>query len=125
MEDSNNNIYTDFPALMADSRLLTQYNLNINEELRNKLGIQYNWEYRNYLTNNSNEIIEYNKTEACKELLESYDRKSCIYDNKNHNINDSSDLKNQYIESEKLQSAMTAPEIPQYKKLRLRHKRSN
>ena len=126
MEDSNNNIYSDFPALMSDSRNFTLYNVNVNEDLKSKLGIKYNWEYRNYLTHNSNEIIKENQTEACKQILECYDKSSCIFSN-NPVVNDNemSDLKQHYVEKERLQGALVSQELPQYKKLKLRHPRSN
>ena len=126
MQNSNNNIYTDFPALMEDSRLLTQYSSNVNEEIRNKLGLKYNWQYRDYLMNNSNEVIEYNKTNACREILSCYNNSSCIYQNNGIvDINQPSDLKKKYLEKEVLQKRLTTVEVPQYKMLQKRHPRTN
>ena len=55
MNKVTDNVELDFPARMSDGRQFTDYRQNciINNNISNGMG---SWEYRNYLTNNSNEL---------------------------------------------------------------------
>ena len=55
MNKVTDNVELDFPARMSDGRQFTDYRQNciINNNISKGMG---SWEYRNYLTNNSNEL---------------------------------------------------------------------
>lgn len=66
-----NNIYPQFPPLMSDGRAITsthQPEAVINNELIQSSGIKTNWQYRNYLTHNAGDIMEYNFRESCNDV---------------------------------------------------------
>jgi len=68
---STNNIYPGFPPLMSDGRSIYasyQPQAEWNEEILNRNGIQTNWQYRQYLTNNANEIMYQNFQEAANDV---------------------------------------------------------
>lgn len=58
-----NNIHHNFPGIMKDGRFFTENKPNsiINNEIKNKNKIQNNEEYRAFLVNNANMIMEKNK----------------------------------------------------------------
>jgi hypothetical protein len=67
---NTNNKYPEFPPLMNDGRSVTasyQPESVINNELITKNGIESNWKYRKYLTENSKQIMEWNFREACND----------------------------------------------------------
>ena len=127
MQNSFNNRFDDFPPMMSDSRTFTNYTANINEEIRQKYDIKTNWEYRNYLTNNSDEVIEFNQTSACNELMNGYNRKACKFSDISKPVDNSkySDLKKEYVAREELQKRLVSSEVPQYKMLKFNNKRAN
>ena len=49
------NVELDFPARMSDGRMFTDYRQNciLNNNISRGMG---SWEYRNYLTNNANQV---------------------------------------------------------------------
>ena len=54
-----NNVYPAFPPMMTDGRSLVsswQPESKLNDELVKQNGIQSNWQYRRYLTQNADEI---------------------------------------------------------------------
>ena len=60
---STNNVYANFPPLMSDGRNIIsgfQPESATNQFLLEKLGIQSNWQYRQYLQNNAKDIMKYN-----------------------------------------------------------------
>jgi hypothetical protein len=64
---NTNNKYPEFPPLMSDGRSITatwQPEAVINADLLAKHGIQNNWQYRNYLTQNAKDIMRYNFRES-------------------------------------------------------------
>jgi len=67
---ATNNIDFNFPALMSDSRLWSQWQPDavVNERIQKQEGIQSNWQYRQYLQHNGLQIMNYNSTEACYDL---------------------------------------------------------
>jgi hypothetical protein len=67
---ATNNIDFNFPALMSDSRLWSQWQPDavVNERIQKQEGIQSNWQYRQYLQHNGLQIMNYNNMEACSDL---------------------------------------------------------
>ena len=64
---STNNQYSEFPPLMKDGRSIIsswQSESQMNKELKKEHNIKSNWEYRQYLTNNANSVMN-------KEFIES------------------------------------------------------
>ena len=55
MSKITDNVELDFPARMADGRIFTDYrqNCTLNNSIAKNMG---SWEYRDYLTNNANQI---------------------------------------------------------------------
>ena len=65
----SNNIHYDFPPIMKDGRNYANWlpGAAINEQIRKDAGINTNWEYRRYLTQNADQIIRNNQISACDE----------------------------------------------------------
>jgi hypothetical protein len=120
----SNNINFNFPPLMSDSRLWSQWQPDavVNERIQKQEGIQNNWQYRQYLQKNGLQIMNYNSTEACYDLgLDPHiqtDRtpsSNVPYTFKNTFDTSSpgfgycnSDLKNPYLTSEQLNSRLVS-----------------
>ena len=67
---TTNNVYAGFPPLMADGRsVIASYQPEavLNDNLIEKAGVKSNWEYRKYLTHNSEEIKRDNFIQACND----------------------------------------------------------
>jgi hypothetical protein len=67
---NTNNKYPEFPPLMSDGRSVTasyQPESALNESIIKSNNIKSNWEYRQFLTKNANELREYNFREACND----------------------------------------------------------
>jgi hypothetical protein len=130
-----NSKYNGFPPLMSDGRTVTasyQPEAVLNEHLLREIGVESNWQYRNYLTKNAKEIMKYNciQTSTDSGYLKRYaDLGSSTYstpfvyptfDNKQKPTGyEGSDLKELYLTRDQLQARMIAPEITQaelYKK---------
>jgi hypothetical protein len=64
----SNNIHFDFPPLMDDARLFTDWRLGsqVNEGIKKKQNITNNWEYHDYLIKNTDSIIKQNMDSALK-----------------------------------------------------------
>jgi len=97
---SANNVYFNVPELMEDGRFITQYahNMELNNQFIENGNIITNADYRKYLQQNANHIVEQNRN---KTLYES--------SNVNNNIPEyesqpMSDLKTLYLSREVLQS---------------------
>jgi len=68
---ASNNIYPGFPPLMTDGRSIVasyQPEAVLNNSLIKSQGIKSNWEYRKYLTHNSQSIMQQNFREACNDV---------------------------------------------------------
>jgi hypothetical protein len=68
---STNNVYPGFPPIMADGRsIIASYQPEavLNNQFIKQSGIQSNWEYRNFLTRNSEQIKRDNFNEACNDM---------------------------------------------------------
>jgi hypothetical protein len=60
---NTNNKYPEFPPLMSDGRSITaswQPEAVMNADLKQRNGIESNWQYRQFLTQNAKPIMEYN-----------------------------------------------------------------
>lgn len=123
----SNNIHFNYPPIMSDGRIHSSWQPSayINNEIKTSAGIESNWEYRRYLTNNATTIMKYNSLTYCNELglpkheyinrndktnvphkyKSTFDTKSPPYGYHN------SDLKNPYISREQLQARKSAPSI--------------
>ncbi len=127
----SNNIHFNFPPIMSDGRNFASWSPDavINEKIQKQEGIQSNWEYRKFLTNNGREIMRYNNLEACYTLglnphYETDKTPSSnvpytykgTFDSSNPGYGYcNSDLKNMYLSREQLNARMISPSINLYK----------
>jgi hypothetical protein len=124
---ASNNYNFNFPPKMADGRnwATWQPEAVVNQRIQMQEGIQTNWQYRMYLQQNGNQIMNYNTQEACYDLgldphvqtgktpssnvpymfKNTFDRSKPGFGYCN------SDLKNPYLSREQLNSRMVAPSI--------------
>jgi hypothetical protein len=124
----SNNKYAGFPPLMADGRSITasyQPEAVLNAHLVKELGIKSNWDYRQYLTKNSKEIMQYNCKQAANDIgytmrysdLGKSSTTPYLYSSAMESSApigyQTSDLKELYLSREQLQSRMVAPELTQ------------
>lgn len=68
---STNNLYAGFPPIMSDGRAIVashQPEAVLNTMLIQQNQIQSNWQYRKYLTNNAQQIMQQNFREACNDM---------------------------------------------------------
>lgn len=121
----SNNIHFDFPPLMDDARLFTDWRLGsqVNEGIKKKQNITNNWEYHDYLIKNTDSIIKQNMDSAlknCCNYRSNYSNTSMkntpfLYTPSNiHSMPygyKNSDLKNIYLSREKLNERSTTPFI--------------
>ncbi len=66
-----NPVYPGFPPIMMDGRAIVasdQPEAVLNNALIKELGIQSNWQYRNYLTQNASDIMRYNYRESSNDV---------------------------------------------------------
>ena len=126
----SNNIHFDFPPIMADGRNYASWQPEavINERIQKQEGIHSNWDYRQYMTRNGLEIMNYNTKEACYDMgLNPYYEtnatpssnvpvlyKSTFDSSKPGFGYSNSDLKNPYLSREQLQARMISPSITYY-----------
>ena len=132
----SNNKYEGFPPLMMDGRTITaswQPEAVLNENLLKEIGVQTNWQYRQYLTKNAKDIMKYNCTQSATDsgyfkryadlANKSYSTPYTVpsfVDNSEPKGYQSSDLKDLYLTREQLEARMIAPEISQEEVLRLK-----
>ena len=122
--NGSNNQYYNYPPFMNDGRNFTYLRPEaiINENIREKQHITTNWNYRKYLQENSNKIIEVNQLMACDECS------ACPFYNTGKITNipflyngsqekpvgyETSDLKEIYLSKEMLESRMSVPALDQ------------
>ena len=135
----SNNIHFDFPPIMMDGRNFAKWQPGavINENIIKENGITSNWKYRQYLTNNADDIVRSNQLEACDnccycpslQASESTSNtpflyKSCV-DNATPFGYENSNLKDQYISDYELQCRLVAPIMTQDQYLKNHYPRSN
>jgi hypothetical protein len=124
-----NNQYQHFPPLMADGRAVIASwtpESYVDETIQKNSGIRSNWEYRKYLTDNAQEIMQRNLAEACSDVG--------FVANQNGWMSQqapvqpgaalplASDLKQLYMSQEQLETRRQAPLLTQDELLRLRGK---
>tara|TARA_Y200000002_G_C22687561_1_gene666605 strand:- start:4587 stop:4991 length:405 start_codon:yes stop_codon:yes gene_type:complete len=123
----SNNIHFNFPPIMNDGRNYASYQPEavINERIQQQNHITTNWKYRQFLTKNASDIINFNTQEACYTLglsphttsdstpssnvphlyKSTFDTSAPGYGYSN------SDLKSPYLSRMELQSRMISPHI--------------
>tara|TARA_B100000513_G_scaffold131160_1_gene58631 strand:+ start:252 stop:671 length:420 start_codon:yes stop_codon:yes gene_type:complete len=112
----SNNIHFNFPPIMTDGRNYSQWEPSnvTNEKIRESENINTNWEYRRYLQKNADTIIKtnqlssFNKSNCLHSASENtnnspYIYNSCLDKSSPYGYNNS-DLKNQYLSRNELQS---------------------
>jgi len=122
-----NNVYNDMPAIMSDGRNFASWQPEavINTNIQNQEGIHSNWEYRQYLQRNAQDIMKFNylnsvnasgnnpklhSVQPCPSspfvFQSTHDNRApvCGYNN--------SDLKSSYLTREQLNARMISPAIP-------------
>lgn len=119
----NNNKYNDFHPIMSDGRNYTNWEppVIVSNNIKKKENIESNWEYRNFLVNNADNIIKQNQEEACADCCpannnnyenevksEPYIFKSCSDRAKPFGY-ESSNLKDIYSTRQELQSKYITP----------------
>jgi hypothetical protein len=103
MSRFTNNVYVNFPGLMNDGRGFNNQNANshLNDQILKKGSIMSNADYRKYLMNNADKIIETNRNSS---FFESSNVQNNIPTTQLQNPNTPSDLKVLYLSREELQS---------------------
>ena len=123
----SNNIHFNFPPIMDDGRNYASYQPEavINERIQQQNNINTNWKYRQFLTKNASDIINFNTQEACYTLGLSPHVTSdatpssnvpfvykSTFDTNNPGFGYSnSDLKSPYLSRVELQARMISPHI--------------
>jgi hypothetical protein len=131
---NTNNQYPQFPPKMSDGRALIaswQPEAVVNNQIIKENGIQSNWQYRKFLTENARTIMTRDFTEACndvgyysrytKEPESPLQNNGAVYpfsyssyvDNSKPFGYISSDLKETYLSREQLEARKVAPAITQ------------
>ncbi len=124
---SSNNIHFNFPPIMMDGRNFSAWQPDavINQRIQKKEGITNNWNYRQYLQQNGQQIMGYNNAEACYELgldphIQSGKTPSSNVPYTFRSTFDTStpgfgycnsDLKNPYLTREQLNARLVSPSI--------------
>lgn len=123
----SNNIHFNYPALMSDGKLVTNWNsaCENNNALIKQNNIQTNYQYRQYLIKHGNQIMAANNNQACDECgfcqysqaytpqpVGKYLYKSCEDKSRPYGY-ENSDLKNMYVSRQALQSRLTGPLMSQ------------
>lgn len=130
----SNNIHFKEPALMSDSRLYTHYGSTCkeNNSLKKDLGLNSNYDYRQYLIKNGNRLMEKNQNSHINKLgyQSPYNISNFNVDKKHiyKNVSDksqpygyeSSDLKSLYLSSYELQAKSSGPIVTQEELLQMR-----
>ena len=127
---SSHNVYFDFPPLMTDGRNFSGWQPGnaVNESIRRAENIKSNWDYRQYLTKNADQIMTINRVDVVNASghgsfeVNSYEEDqqrnvpfmySSVMDTREPFGYVQSDIKDIYLSREALQSRMVAPEITQ------------
>jgi len=135
----SNNQYDNFPPLMSDGRTVVaswQPESVINNQIIHENGIQSNWQYRKYLTHNANKIMKINYEEACNDVgyvAREYEPRNTtnpflyksFLDNAKPFGYETSDLKENYLSREQLNSRKVSPAITQEQLLASRQPQVN
>lgn len=126
-KSGSNNVYYDFPPLMNDGRNFTEWlpGEKLNDNIRKHNNITSNNDYRKYLTKNADSVIKYNQLQACDECCSNINfiqnkktsntpflYKSC-YKKETPTGYETSDLKEEYLTRNMLQSRLVTPVFSQ------------
>jgi len=143
---NTNNQYPQFPPKMSDGRALIaswQPEAVLNDQIIREQGIQSNWQYRKYLTENAKTLMTQQFTEACndvgyysryaKEPVSPLQNNGAVYpfgyasyiDNSKPFGYANSDLKETYLSREQLNSRKISPAITQEQLLQSAAARTN
>jgi hypothetical protein len=121
----SNNLHFNFPPVMEDGRTFSSWvpGSSINDQLKATHNIQTNWDYRQFLTHNSSNIVDGNLQQAFYQsgyvnvqgqpVSNSPFLFSSVADKNQPYGYEESDLKNIYMSREALQSRMVSPVITQ------------
>lgn len=123
----SNNIHFNSPPIMADGRNYASWQPEavVNERIQEIGNIHSNWSYRQLMTHNGLEIMQYNTMESCYELgLPSHaqtnktpssnvpHRYESVFDTSNPGFGYcNSDLKTPYLTREQLQARMISATV--------------
>ena len=123
----SNNIHFNSPPSMADGRNYANWQPEavVNERIREQEHIKSNWQYREYLTKNAIQIMNFNNQESCYEMglpchVQTSNTPSSNVPYKFQNVFDSSspgygycnsDLKNPYLSREQLNAKLISASI--------------
>lgn len=122
---NTNNKYPIFPPMMKDGRsVISSWNTesSVNNKIRKENGIETNWDYRRFLTNNAIDIMEQNYNETANDTGSTFITQTSqstsspfLYNSIDENVNpigfENSDLKNMYLTREQLYSRKCAPTL--------------
>lgn len=122
-----NNRYDGFPPLMSDGRVITsswQPEAVENERIMREAGIESNWKYRQYLTQNAKSIMQQNVKNAARDIdfqnqyssdITSEFKQPLLFGdfNEKNIVSQDSDLKSLYLSREQLNAQKVAPAISQ------------
>ena len=119
----SNNIHFNFPATMNDSRIYTNWKSPelFDEKIKKENNITNNNDYRKYLQSNALNIMKYNQLQSCDDcgicpyhistnnnLTQPFFYSNILENNSPYGYNNS-DLKNQYMSRQVLQSRLFTP----------------
>ena len=123
----SNNIHFNFPPIMQDGRTYSSYQPEavVNQRIQEVNNINTNWKYRQFLTQNADQIMQFNTTEACYTLgLNPHVTTNATpssnvpflykstFDTSSPGFGyPTSDLKNPYLSRQQLEARMISPSI--------------
>jgi hypothetical protein len=123
----SNNIHFNFPPIMQDGRTYSSYQPEavVNQRIQEVNNINSNWKYRQFLTQNADQIMQFNTTEACYTLgLNPHVTTNATpssnvpflykstFDTSSPGFGyQTSDLKNPYLSRQQLEARMISPSI--------------
>jgi hypothetical protein len=123
----SNNIHFNFPPIMQDGRTYSSYQPEavVNQRIQEVNHINSNWKYRQFLTQNADQIMQFNTTEACYTLgLNPHVTTNATpssnvpflykstFDTSSPGFGyPTSDLKNPYLSRQQLEARMISPTI--------------
>ena len=123
----SNNIHFNFPPIMQDGRTYSSYQPEavVNQRIQEVNNINSNWKYRQFLSQNADQIMQFNTTEACYTLgLSPHYATNATpssnvpflykstFDTSSPGFGyPTSDLKNPYLSRQQLEARMISPSI--------------
>jgi hypothetical protein len=129
---NTNNRFPEFPPMMSDGRALIsswQPEAIVNDRIIKDNNIKSNWQYRKFIKQHANEILEYNLKEVCNDtgyFIKNDDQKidnirtgePYLYKSVDDNtrvlgLENNSDLKELYLSRERLDARKIAPSMTQ------------